>query len=165
MDTYTFESERILKSVIGSGSGEYTTSTTKQGFSRHRTTVEDRSGAACAAIDWRERTFEIGGNSQAIEGLKRKVSNYTMTRYWRWQHGEEYKVRWTDVENAWTVTTSTGAVLASIHSFRDGGLLKPSVLPVLKLARSLAGAGEEEQRRFVLLVLLYSETRRLDRQD
>ncbi|KAJ6540392.1 hypothetical protein B0H19DRAFT_1175580 [Mycena capillaripes] len=162
MQTFTFDSERILKSTIRDDrSTRYTTNTVKQTLLRHTTTLEDSSGGACATINWRDRTFEIGGRTDSIDQLKRKVSNFSLTRYWRWSDGEEYKVKYSEADNKWTVTVDTGEVVAEFASsiLRT---FKPSSLPVWRIARVI---GDEDERHFLLLLLLYSETRRLDRQD
>lgn len=80
MQSFTFDSERITKSLIQSTEtrSRYTTRTVKHVLSRHCTILEDSAGTVCATIDWRERTFELGGKKESIEQLKRKVSNFSM---------------------------------------------------------------------------------------
>ncbi|KAJ7085152.1 hypothetical protein B0H15DRAFT_988663 [Mycena belliarum] len=159
MQSYGFDSPKILKGTVSrveDGFLQYITSTTKSGFARQRTVVQD--GSATAEIDWRERAFVIEGTRTPVDQLKRKVSNFTETRYWRWQHGEEYKARYSNADEMWTVTASTGEVVAELGSY----ISRPKTLPILRLAESLRSASE---RRFLLLVLLYSEAKRLDRAD
>ncbi|KAJ6471604.1 hypothetical protein C8R47DRAFT_1147356 [Mycena vitilis] len=161
MQAFTFDSERILKSTIQAVDARYTTTTVKHGFARHRTTLENASGTASADINWRDRTFEIGGKTDSIDQLKRKVSNFSLTRYWKWSgDGEEYKVKYGS-NDAWTVTSLNGTVIASLISSVERSF-GPNTLPILHIARSIR---DEEERQFILLVLLYSETKRLDRQD
>ncbi|KAJ7107787.1 hypothetical protein C8R44DRAFT_885188 [Mycena epipterygia] len=164
MRSFTFDSERILKSAIRSADDHvlrYTTSTVKQGLARHRTIFEDASGLVGATIDWRERTFDIAGETHNIDNLKRKLSNFSGTRYWKWPGGEEYKVRYSNTENTWTVTASTGEIVAELTSC-IARPFRSSILPVLRIARGIRAA---DQRRFLSLLLIYSETKRLDRQD
>ncbi|KAJ7639951.1 hypothetical protein DFH06DRAFT_1137963 [Mycena polygramma] len=63
--------------------------------------------------------------------------------------------------DTWTVTSPNGAVVTSLTSSVEhtSGL---TTLPVLHMARNIH---EEPERQFLLLVLLYSEAKRLDRKD
>ncbi|KAJ6546667.1 hypothetical protein DFH09DRAFT_638078 [Mycena vulgaris] len=160
MQTFTFDSPKILKSAIYRKDDrflQYITSTVKQGFSRHRTSLQD--GAVRAEIDWRERTFEIAGVKVGVDHLKRKISNFSETRYWKWRNGEEYKVKYLPEEDLWMVTLHSGEAVAEFSTCLE---YKPKTTPILHIAEDLQDSNE---RRFLLLVLLYSETRRLDRQD
>ncbi|KAJ7431602.1 hypothetical protein FB451DRAFT_1486607 [Mycena latifolia] len=159
MQAFTFDSQKILKSAIYRAEDrflQYITATEKQGFTRHRTTVRD--GAVTAEIDWRDRTFQIAGDRHGVALLKRKLSNFSETRYWKWLDGEEYKVRYSNADEMWTVHVSTGVLVAELSSYGH----KPKVLPVLRISEDIR---ESDERRFLLLVLLYSETKRLDRED
>ncbi|KAJ6471603.1 hypothetical protein C8R47DRAFT_745302 [Mycena vitilis] len=159
MQTFTFDSERILKCTIQAADDSYTIVTVKHGSTRHHTTLKNSSGRACATINWHNRTFEIGGDTNSVDQLKRKASHFSLTRYWRWSgDGEEYRVKYGS-NDAWTVTSSNGAVIASLTSSVE----HPSgftTLPVLHIARNIH---DETERQFLLLVLLYSEAKRLDR--
>ncbi|KAJ7688871.1 hypothetical protein B0H17DRAFT_1202730 [Mycena rosella] len=161
MQLFTFDSPKILKSAVYREDGDdrslqYTIATTKQTFARQRTTVRD--GAVAAEIDWRERTFEIAGERHGVDGLKRKVSNFSETRYWKWLNGrgEEYKVKYFNADETWTVKASTGEIVAEFTSQLGRGKL-----PVLRMVEDQ----DDIERWFLLLVLLYSETKRLDRED
>ncbi|CAK5284814.1 unnamed protein product [Mycena citricolor] len=122
MQAYDFESERLTKGTIRSaddGSRRWTLETTRQTFNgRSKTTIENRAGTLVGTIDWRERVFEIAGSAFGIDVLKRKVSNFSATRYWRWKSGEEYKVRYSNTEDAWQVNPHRDA-------FSQGALAHP----------------------------------------
>ncbi|KAJ7307654.1 hypothetical protein DFH08DRAFT_492973 [Mycena albidolilacea] len=160
MQSFAFDSERITKSSIQSTEthSRYTTRTVKHVLSRHCTILEDSTGTVCGTIDWRERTLELGGKKASIEQLKRKVSNFSMTRYWKWVDGDEYKVKY--AENMWIVTASMGEVVAEFTSTVERAL-RSNLFPVWRIARDV----RDEERQFLLLILLYSETKRLDRED
>ncbi|KAF7324198.1 hypothetical protein MKEN_00642800 [Mycena kentingensis (nom. inval.)] len=163
MHSYTFDSDRLLNSALRDVylKRQYTTSTAKHGpFSRPPTLLEAAASGAKATIDWKARTFEIGGTLQAVDGLKKKTSSFSGTRYWRWGEGEEYKVRYGD--NMWIISSSDSADPIATLTSATAHVFKANPLPVLKIAQSLR---VEEQRQFLILVLLYSETKRLDRQD
>ncbi|KAJ7162661.1 hypothetical protein C8R43DRAFT_1173402 [Mycena crocata] len=175
MQSLTFESHKILKSAIRDSNDRtlrYNTSTTKQGFSRHRTTLEDASASRSTGpttIDWRERTFEIADKTHSIDLLKRKLSNFSEKRYWKWCDGDEYKVKFATSSNNWSeltfnliqVTNLAGDVIAELDPYIEH-TFKPSSPVIIRLARDIR---DDEERRFLMLVLLYSETKRLDRQD
>ncbi|KAJ7182474.1 hypothetical protein C8R43DRAFT_1116116 [Mycena crocata] len=167
MQSLTFESDKILKSAIRDSNDRtlrYNTNTTKQGFSRHRTTLEAAStsrSTGATTIDWRQRTFEIAGKTHSIDLLKRKLSKFSEKRYWKWCDDDEYKVKFATSSNNWSVTNLAGDVIAELDPYTEH-TFKPSSPAVIRLARDIR---DEEERRFIVLVLLYSETKRLDRQD
>ncbi|KAJ6623291.1 hypothetical protein B0H10DRAFT_2010756 [Mycena sp. CBHHK59/15] len=162
MDAFTLSSHKILKCSICSDSEydiRYMTTTTKKGYARHHTALEDgTSGAAGATIDWRERTFEISGTRQDVAQMKTQKSMFSGTRYWRWLDGEEYKVKYWGGENTWQVLTPTEEVVAAFTSY-IGRIFSEDSLPILRISHNIR---EEAQRRFLILILLYSETKRLD---
>ncbi|KAK6967096.1 hypothetical protein R3P38DRAFT_837317 [Favolaschia claudopus] len=173
MDSFTFDSERITKSAIlsarGNRSVHYTSNTSKNLFARQCTTVEDATGTIRGAIDWKERTFEImgeGGKKESVDLLKRKDPSQTFatsTRFWRWSsQGEEYKVRYSNSTSTWIVTVlSTGELVSELTSTIER-VFKSNTLPTWNISRDVRN---ETERLFILMVLLYSETKRLDRQD
>ncbi|CAK5284589.1 unnamed protein product [Mycena citricolor] len=165
MQAYDFESERLTKGTIRSaddGSRRWTLETTRQTFNgRSKTTIENRAGTLVGTIDWRERVFEIAGSAFGIDVLKRKVSNFSATRYWRWKSGEEYKVRYSNTDDAWQASLATGETVGELKSSITPLFREPS-LPVLRLSSTIR---DDEERVFMLMLLVYSEMKRLDRQD
>ncbi|KAJ7051492.1 hypothetical protein C8F01DRAFT_1174732 [Mycena amicta] len=169
MHEYTFDSTNILKSALRDSylARVYTTRTTNQApFVRSQTTLEHGPSGTQAVIDWQTRTFQIGSGvgettqTRAVDGLKRKTA-FSATRYWRWGDGEEYKVKYSDA--TWTLNSASGTLLASLSSATEH-LIRQHLnsLPVLRIARSVQ---DETQRQFIILLLLYSETKRLERQN
>ncbi|KAF7320558.1 hypothetical protein HMN09_00139800 [Mycena chlorophos] len=171
MQEYTFDSPDVLRSGLRDSylSRIFTTSTTvvSAGF-RDNTTLSVEATGAEATINWRAKTFRIGTGSASggeqtrpVDGLKRKAG-FSAARYWRWGEGEEYKVRY--AAGAWVVASTSGTFLASLSSattqILPGRPAPVPVAPMLRLSRSL---GDDAQRHFLVLVLLYSETRRLER--
>ncbi|KAJ7448686.1 hypothetical protein B0H11DRAFT_340636 [Mycena galericulata] len=162
MPSYTFDSENILRSGIRGKdrSLQYRTNTVKHYFSRDHTTIEDASGHTRGTINWQERrSFQISERRNEIPSLKRKLSTFSWTRYWKRTEGEEYQVKYSSVENTWTVKTSTGETIGELHS-RVERLFKANSTPTLFIGGDIR---DEDEQLFILMVLLYSETRRLDR--
>ncbi|KAJ7431601.1 hypothetical protein FB451DRAFT_1486601 [Mycena latifolia] len=153
--TYNFDQRDILNSFVRAAhdhSVQYITSTDRR---RQRTTLAGKSGSD-AVIDWEGASFEIAGCRRAIGALKRRTSSLSSSRYWTFSLLEEFKVRYDD--GAWTVATSNGAQIASMSS-HVARVFRDSTPAVLRFSPELR---DEDERRFIILVLLYSETRRLD---
>ncbi|KAJ6481326.1 hypothetical protein C8R47DRAFT_1218492 [Mycena vitilis] len=158
LTTLTFASPKILRSTIRSDDPEvkYTTNTVKKQSSRQTTTLEGPPGIGDAVIDWKGNTFEMSGSTRHISELRTKRATFSTSRYWSWFDEEEYKLKYG--ERTWTVYSYDGSVLATFATnthrfFRD------NTMPVIHMSPSLA---DEEERRFIILVLLYSETIRKD---
>lgn len=64
------------------------------------------------------------------------------------------------VYNTFQVTASTGEVVAEFTSTVERAL-RSNLFPVWRIARDV----RDEERQFLLLILLYSETKRLERED
>ncbi|KAF7292117.1 hypothetical protein MIND_01238600 [Mycena indigotica] len=169
MHEYTFESERLLRTALRDVylTRQYTTitGTAKNPHSTRPPTTLERYEPSTneltkAVIDWKARTLQVGGEMKGVDEVKRKTGNFTGSRYWRWgDDKEEYKVRYLD--NMWIASDANNEPVASLTSATKH-VFKPNPLPVLRLSRALQS---EPQRQFVILLLLYSETKRLDRQD
>ncbi|KAJ6529331.1 hypothetical protein B0H19DRAFT_1274366 [Mycena capillaripes] len=160
--TLTFDSSKILKSTIHSTDDpalRYTTTTVNKRSSRSRetTALEGVPGTPNAIIDWKRNTFEISGSTRDISSLRSKRSTFSTAKYWSWFDEEEYKVKYAaEAEHSWSLYSYDGTVLATfttnIHRvFHDNSL------PVIHLSPSIT---DEDERRFIILVLLYSETNR-----
>ncbi|KAJ7148090.1 hypothetical protein C8R43DRAFT_1108119 [Mycena crocata] len=162
--TLTFDSEKILTSAlrdVDDGAVEYTTQTVKNGSSRQTTSLQlERSpGTPQAVIHWKQNCFEISGSRRDIGELKMKRATFSSSRYWTWFDNEEYKVKYAaETGHTWTVSSYDGTVLATftsnIHRF-----FNENSRPILRLSASIS---DEDEQQFIILVLLYSETKRLE---
>ncbi|KAF7318513.1 hypothetical protein HMN09_00361100 [Mycena chlorophos] len=171
----TFDSDSLLNSGIRDPhlTRAYTTSTpTGASVPRQPTVLSANPGLPAAqqsaTLNWKSREMTIGGTTRAVDGLKRKSNVLSGTRYWRWgSDGAEYKVRL--VEGMWLASdASSGEPIASLTSVNQSSVARTTRstahhahLPTLRLANSVRN---EAQRQFLVLVLLYSETNRQDRE-
>ncbi|KAJ7484153.1 hypothetical protein FB451DRAFT_1231657 [Mycena latifolia] len=162
LTTFTFDSAKILTTTLFSrdaGSMKYTTSTVKKGSSRQSTALEGAPGTPNAVIDWKGKTFTISGSTRDVAELRKKRATFSSSRYWTWFDCEEYRVKYeSDLDHTWTVFSYSGAVLATFAS-NVHRVFQDNLLPVLCMSTSIC---DEEERRFIILVLLYSETKRLE---
>jgi len=159
---FTFDSAKILNSALRSAherSVAYTITTEKIGSSRRTTALKGPDGAAPAIIDWKRKTFEISGSRRDMADLRTTRGTFSSSHYWSWFDCEEYKVKYaSEVDNSWTVYSYSGQVLATFTS-NIRRVLKDNSLPTLSLAPSIR---DEDERQFIILLLLYSETKRLN---
>ncbi|CAK5282144.1 unnamed protein product [Mycena citricolor] len=166
LQEFTFEAESILEGAIRNAEDRarrYTLETSKSEHARQTTTVENRVATICANIDWRTRSFKIGQNESGVDVMKRAGSAFSSVRYWRWLGGEEYQLKYSNSADAWTVrrvSDANGTVLAELKS-SISPIFGQTSLPLLRISPTVRS---EEERLFFLLVLVYSETKRLDRQ-
>ncbi|CAK5282145.1 unnamed protein product [Mycena citricolor] len=183
LQEFTFEAESILEGAIRNAEDRarrYTLETSKSEHARQTTTVENRVATICANIDWRTRSFKIGQNESGVDVMKRAGSAFSRcapgvvllpaggplneslcsVRYWRWLGGEEYQLKYSNSADAWTVSDANGTVLAELKS-SISPIFGQTSLPLLRISPTVRS---EEERLFFLLVLVYSETKRLDRQ-
>ncbi|KAJ7191193.1 hypothetical protein GGX14DRAFT_579164 [Mycena pura] len=159
--TLTFDSPKILTSTLRStddGTVEYTVTTVKKGTSRQTTSLAGTSGKPSAIIDWREKAFEISGSRRNLNELQSKRTTFSPSRYWSWFDNDEYKVKYSaELDNTWTLFSYSGQVLAMLTS-KINRFLRKNENPVLRISSSI---DDEDERQFIILVLLYSETKRL----
>ncbi|KAJ7908693.1 hypothetical protein B0H13DRAFT_2016278 [Mycena leptocephala] len=161
--TLIFDSPKILKSTLRDDDDrevKYITTTVQQGRSnRHTTSLEGAPGTPNAVIDWKKKTFEISGSKRNMADLRSRRARFSSSRYWSWFDCEEYKVKYeAEMENTWTVFSYSGTVLATFTS-QVQRIFKDNAQPVLRISESIQ---DEVERRFIILVLLYSETKRLE---
>jgi len=166
--TLTFDSPKILRSNIyfeHDPDVEYTTSTVKKRTSRQTTTLAAPGAPpgtpnATAIIDWKRNTFEINGSTRKVEELRTKRATFSSSRYWSWFEEEEYRVKYAaEAEHTWSVYSYDGTALATfatnIHRF-----FHDNSRPVMHMSPSIT---DEDERQFLILILLYSETKRMER--
>ncbi|KAK7046995.1 hypothetical protein R3P38DRAFT_2877545 [Favolaschia claudopus] len=165
--SFIFDSSRILNTTMNCGddpdldldsepsSTHYSTCTVQQSrSSRQTTSLEERPPRAGpyakAVIDWKKHTFQIAGATQRIEQLRKKRAAFSSSRYWSWFPEEEYRVKFgAEMENTWSVYSYDGSVLATFNSN----------MPILQLSPNVT---DDHERQFLILILLYSETKRLE---
>ncbi|KAJ6469254.1 hypothetical protein C8R45DRAFT_1105123 [Mycena sanguinolenta] len=161
--TLLFNSSKILNSRI---CGEddphltYTTCTIPNRTSRQTTSLQGSPARSKAIIDWTRHTFEVHGRKREIEQLSSKRGTFSSSRYWSWFAADEYRVKWaSEMENTWTVYSYDGSVLATFTP-KIRRMFHDNVMPVLKLSPSVV---DEDEGEFIMLILLYSETKRREK--
>ncbi|KAJ7472956.1 hypothetical protein B0H11DRAFT_1345421 [Mycena galericulata] len=163
LTTFTFDSPKILNSTVTVQSAnesyvEYTVTTEKKAASR-TTSLDGAPGTPAALIDWKRHTFEISGSKRDVADLRTRKGTFSSSHYWSWFDNEEYKVKYAaELDNTWTVYSYSGTVLATFTS-NVRRLFKDNSLPMLCISSSIR---DEDERQFIILVLLYSETKRLE---
>ncbi|KAF7360681.1 hypothetical protein MVEN_00799900 [Mycena venus] len=113
------------------------------------------SGSA-GKIHWRDKTFEIGGKTKKWRKVERSGGWFTSGREWEWS-GHTYTVK--HAHHRWTVTDSHEEV-AHFTPYKSH-LLRSNEHASLHFTSAIQ---DEHQRAFIILVLLYSETKRKDKQ-
>ncbi|KAJ7617137.1 hypothetical protein FB45DRAFT_933501 [Roridomyces roridus] len=134
---------------------------------RVRTVVRDENavGAAgtrpiVAAINWKDKTFEINGQKRPCSELKRSVGPlFNKRKFWRWsEERKEYEISYTHEE--WKVTIEDGKTIAGrfLVPFRPHlfSKTKPAVIHLTTTALA-------EDEVFLILVFVYEETKRQDK--
>ncbi|KAJ3502258.1 hypothetical protein NLJ89_g8970 [Agrocybe chaxingu] len=116
------------------------------------------------AINWKQRKFEVDGTWKSIDDVRRRPAGLKnrvrqRSRFWKWADDhEEYSV--VHLEDGWKATcTSTNAVEATFavpYRPQIFGKAKPVVLNLGKGALS-------RDEVFLILVLIYSETKRQEK--
>ncbi|KAJ8490095.1 hypothetical protein ONZ45_g13340 [Pleurotus djamor] len=116
------------------------------------------------AIHWKDKLLEVHGHRRPLADIKRRegrMFHLNSSKHWRWgNEHREYQVRFEDDE--WKVTVDHGMSIAA----RFEVPLRPHLFtkakpPVIHLTRTALEADEV----FMILVLIYSESRRQDRTD
>ncbi|KAJ7785264.1 hypothetical protein DFH07DRAFT_763862 [Mycena maculata] len=154
----TFKSKDILNSHLHAGhSNPYTTSTSSGVLGRKTTTLKTGflSGSA-GKIDWRDKEFKIGGRTKKWRKVESSGGWFTSGREWEWA-GYTYTVKHS--HHKWTATNSHREV--AYFTPYQSHLLRSSEHASLYISPEIQ---DEHQRVFLILVLLYSETKRQDKQ-
>ncbi|KAJ7645067.1 hypothetical protein DFH06DRAFT_1212307 [Mycena polygramma] len=154
----TFKSKDILNSHMHAGhSNAYITSSSSGILGRKTTTLKTHgflSGSA-GKIHWRHKTFEIGGKTKKWRKVESSAGWFTSGREWEWS-GHTYTVKHS--HHTWTATNAHVEV-ARLTPHKSH-LLRASEHAFLQISPEIQ---DEHQRAFIILVLLYSETKRLDK--
>ncbi|KAJ7894317.1 hypothetical protein B0H14DRAFT_2683937 [Mycena olivaceomarginata] len=165
---FTFDCPKILKSNIHCEDDlEYTTSTVNKPSSRSRQTTSllaprppGTPNGPAAIIDWAQGTFEVAGRTRRIDELCAKRGTFSSSRYWTWLTAEEYRVKYeAETAHTWTVYAYDGTVLATLTT-RIHYFFHDDSLPLLEISPSVT---DDRELQFIILILLYSETKRRDR--
>nr|GAT55712.1 predicted protein [Mycena chlorophos]GAT55713.1 predicted protein [Mycena chlorophos] len=174
-DTLLFSSPKILSSTLLHSDDKevaYTVNTVRVGRQKATTTlleyVDTAEGGAhgqqvqVGTIDWRAKTFEVGlggGERRKVHDLYTKRGTFSSSRYWSWFDQDEYKVKYSaEAEHTWTLFSYSGQAIATLTS-RVQRIIGASSLPTIRI---LSNIQTDDERRFIILVLLYSETKRLE---
>ncbi|KAJ7306215.1 hypothetical protein DFH08DRAFT_824871 [Mycena albidolilacea] len=159
--TLIFNSSRILDSEIHCGEDhalEYTTRTVKTRSSRQTTSLEGAE-TSTSKIDWKRQTFEIAGSTRKIAQMRTKRAAFSSSRYWTWLDQEEYRVKYeAEMDRTWTVYSYDGTILATFTAYTRR-FLRDNSMPVLSISENIT---DENEQQFLILILLYSETKRLE---
>ncbi|CAK5275078.1 unnamed protein product [Mycena citricolor] len=124
------------------------------------TTIENRVGTICGVIDWEKKSFRIGSKIEWMDTMRRKAGIFSSAYFWRWLEGEEFRVQYHNSGDYWTTTNAKGEIIAELKLstlsplYGDG---EAKTLPVLRISQMI---WNEDERLFLLLILLYSEARR-----
>ncbi|KAJ7859374.1 hypothetical protein B0H14DRAFT_3446751 [Mycena olivaceomarginata] len=156
-----YERHVILDSEIHCGEDhalEYTTRTVKTRSSRQTTSLEGAE-TSTSKIDWKRQTFEIAGSTRKIAQMRTKRAAFSSSRYWTWLDQEEYRVKYeAEMDRTWTVYSYDGTILATFTAYTRR-FLRDNSMPVLSVSESIT---DENEQQFLILILLYSETKRLE---
>ncbi|KAJ7089995.1 hypothetical protein C8R44DRAFT_818380 [Mycena epipterygia] len=154
MTEFTFEARDILNSQLLCGnSTAYTTNTSLGILGKTPTTLTGPGLGTAGKINWGRPSFEIGGQKYNCWKMWRPRVWLSMhhARNWTWG-GQTYAVR---LSEEWTMTTPQGEVARfRPHKFH---LLGESEHAVLQISPAVE---DEQLRVFIILVMLWSETKR-----
>ncbi|CAK5282129.1 unnamed protein product [Mycena citricolor] len=151
LQEFTFEAESILEGAIRNAEDRarrYTLETSKSEHARADDDSRKSRAPLCVVLSPRWRSVERVPVQREILEVAR---------------GEEYQLKYSNSADAWTVrrvSDANGTVLAELKS-SISPIFGQTSLPLLRISPTVRS---EEERLFFLLVLVYSETKRLDRQ-
>ncbi|GLB34685.1 hypothetical protein LshimejAT787_0202500 [Lyophyllum shimeji] len=172
MPTYTFVSKDLLNTAIIPDEPHhwiaYSTSTTSNVLGPKLTlltpsVVRNTYGPALdGAIDWKEETFVIGGRSAKWANLKCKLSRRSgSAREWKW-FGERFTVKYESGTGRWTAKSGSPAhaddAVFTVRKHRIFGADDPATI---EFALNVSA----RDMVFLILVLIYSETKRQQRKE
>ncbi|KAJ7291917.1 hypothetical protein C8J57DRAFT_1274184 [Mycena rebaudengoi] len=153
--TLTFESKDLLSSqLVGpDGKAEYTTITTTGKFGRLTKTSLHSATGLFGTINWRQKTFVIGGVEYPWYILSTRVGKFNSQQEWNWAH-QRYMVKY--YQREWTVTPASGFTAIRFTPYRPRlfGHSDRAIIhfPSVEL--------DENERIFILMMMLNAEIRR-----
>ncbi|KAJ7292169.1 hypothetical protein C8J57DRAFT_1458668, partial [Mycena rebaudengoi] len=153
----TFNSKDFLNSHLTSGhSNAYTTSTSRgmRGLKITQLASGFFPGTA-GRIDWRDKSFEIAGRTQKIKRISSSGGWFSLSRDWKWG-AHTYTLKYS--RKGWTAKTSMGEV-AHYNSYKPH-LFRSSDHAAIQISPAIQ---DQHEIVFLILVMLYSETKRLER--
>ncbi|KAJ7458146.1 hypothetical protein FB451DRAFT_1508519 [Mycena latifolia] len=157
----TFTDKDLLGSPLVGADGvvRYTTSTTR-GFRGRKTTTIMGPGLV-GLIDWREKTFTIGGVQRKWDEMKKRSAGvFSSEREWSWGN-RAYKLKYHHGDKELLATPPSGPAGVVrftpyhphlFHSNEPAAIYFPPHLH------------DEEERMFVLLAILQTEIHRQDKE-
>lgn len=172
MPSYTFVSKDLLNTTILPDEPHnwisYNTSTTANVFGPKLTVLtpsvmRNTYGPALdGAIDWKEESFVIGGRSVKWANLKHKLSRTSGSpREWKWS-GERFTVKYQSGSGRWTAKSGSPVHPAdAIFTIRKHRIFGADDPATIEFSPSVSA----RDMVFLILVLIYSETRRQQRKD
>lgn len=113
-----------------------------------------------AAIRWRERRFETGGVKRDWSTFKYKPAGiFSKTRKWHWS-GESFTVKFLIDDDKWIASSDSSRhpTRATFYPYKYH-FFGPSEPGYISFSPDVS----DEDTIFLILVMIYSETRRQDR--
>ncbi|KAG5641830.1 hypothetical protein DXG03_004133 [Asterophora parasitica] len=165
MSSFTFSDKDILNSElhpafpavaygIKTHSGIFGRKTTELTPFSHGTPYRGIPGE----IDWKSKKFQIGGVKRKWSSLKSKGGAFSSGKEWHWL-GRSYVVRYHDKE--WTVTSHFwGNAAGAFFRLRRSHLFRSNEPASISFSQDIQSS---EDMVFLILVLLYSETKRREK--
>ncbi|KAJ6483073.1 hypothetical protein DFH09DRAFT_1461588 [Mycena vulgaris] len=157
----TFTDEDLLSSLLvgADGAVHYTTSTT-HGLLRRKVTTVTVGGGLVGLVDWRAKTFAIGGVQRKWHDLKTRVGGmFSSEREWRWAD-RAYKVKYNYRNTELLARSASGTVADTVRfTTYHPHLLRDSEHAAVHFPLDLRDATE---RMFLLLVILQTEIQQQD---
>ncbi|KAF8077683.1 hypothetical protein FPV67DRAFT_7752 [Lyophyllum atratum] len=172
MPAYTFVSKDLLNTAVLPTESQnwtsYSTSTNSSVLVPKLTILTPSAtrntyGAALdGAIDWQNESLIIGGMSTKLKNLKRRPSRKSGgAREWTWK-GERFTVKYHASTDKWTAKSGSPAHPDdAIFAVRKHRILKADDPATMTLSENLSA----QDTVFLILVMIYSETRRQERKE
>lgn len=165
MPNFTFSKQDILNTDLHHDPAGRSTSyriDTTTGFRGRKTTTLVPTGRSSshripAAIHWRERTFEMGGVKHDWSTLKHNTGGiFSSSREWRWSR-KSYTVKFHHAIWTASLTSSPHTTRATFSPYKSHWF-SPNESGQISIPVDVS----DEDTAFLILVMIYSETKRLD---
>ncbi|KAJ7911636.1 hypothetical protein B0H13DRAFT_2328135 [Mycena leptocephala] len=157
--TFTHKDHLQSPLVDVTGAVHYTTATTT-GLRGHKVTTIT-AASVVGEIDWREKTFALGGVRRGWDALRPDVGAASGgEREWKWAN-QAYNLKYVDSYKELLATPTSSRALAPVRfTVPSTHLLHPSEPVTITFPPELQDA---EEKMFVLMAILQTETMRLDK--